>query len=72
MDATYEQIGDDWIGRAADGRRTMLNRGLRAAQLDVAAGRFVCPAWPHCAHWDADDCRRALRAVRWSGQRRAA
>lgn len=69
-DATYEQVGTDWIGRTADGKRTMLKRTLGAAQADVTAERFVCARWPHCSHRDADDCARAFARPTW--QRRAA
>ena len=61
-DATYEQVGTDWIGRTPGGQRTMLKRTLGAAQADVTAGRVVCSRWPDCPHRDADECGRAQAA----------
>ena len=67
IDATYELIGQEWIGHA-HGQRTMLKRSREAAQLDVMNERFVCAQWPQCPHRDADACGRstARGLPRWA------
>ena len=53
----------DWLGtHAASGRRTALKALLRGAQADVEQGRLVCAAYPHCEHYSADGCARAMNA----------
>lgn len=65
-EATYEQVGECWVGYAR-GLRTMLKRSREWAAIDVENDRFVCAAWPECRHRDADECSRARRRTlpRW-------